>query len=73
MGFGDWLVRSDAFLELLAYARERGISAAEAVAQLRAQRDEERASTIFGKFDAPLDEFDELRRACADGLTREEA
>ena len=73
MGFGDWLVRSDAFLELLAYARERGISAAEAVAQLRAQRDEERASTIFGKFDAPLDELDELRRACADGLTREEA
>lgn len=73
LGFGDWLLCSDAFLELMAYARERDIAASEAVAQLRTQRDADRASTIFGKFDGPLDELDELQRACADGLTREAA
>lgn len=73
LGFGDWLLRSDAFLELMAYARERDIAASEAVAQLRTQRDADRASTIFGKFDGPLDELDELQRVCADGLTREAA
>ena len=73
LGFGDWLLRSDAFLELMAYARERGIAASEAVAQLRTQRDADRSSMIFGKFDAPLDELDELLRACAGDLARSEA
>lgn len=73
LGFGDWLLRSDAFLELMAYARERGIAASEAVAQLRTQRDADRASMIFGKFDAPLDELDELVSACGDDPSCDEA
>lgn len=73
LGFGDWLLRSDAFLELMAFARERDIAVSEAVAQLRTQKDADRPSQIFGKFDAPLDELDELLRACADGLTCEDA
>lgn len=73
LGFGDWLLRSDAFLELMAYARERDIDASEAVVQLRMQRDADRASMIFGKFDGPLDELAELQHACADGLSREAA
>ena len=37
------------------------------------QRDADRSSTTFGKFDGPLDELDELLRACEEGLTREAA
>ena len=73
LGFGDWLLRSDAFLELMAYARDHETTVPEAVAQLRTQRDADRSSTIFGKFDGPLDELDELLRACEEGLTREAA
>lgn len=73
LGFGDWLLRSDAFLELMAYARDHETTVPEAVAQLRTQRDADRSSTIFGKFDGPLDELDELLRACAGGLSRDAA
>ena len=66
LGFGDWLLRSDAFLELMAYARDHETTVPEAVAQLRTQRDADRSSTIFGKFDGPLDELDELLRTAND-------
>lgn len=72
MGMGDWLLRSDAFLELMAYARDHEMTVPEAVAALRAMDDEARGMNVFGKFDAPLDELDELRRAC-EGIGRDEA
>lgn len=72
LGIGDWLLRSDAFLELMAYARERDWFVPQAIEQLRTQRDADRVSTIFGKFDAPLDELDELRSACC-GIARDDA
>lgn len=65
VGLGDWLLRSDAFLELMAFARENDLSAREAMRQLRTMADAERPSKIFGKFDAPLDELDDLLVACA--------
>ena len=60
LGAGDWLLRSDAFLGLLAYAREREITVADAIRDLRAQPACERELEIFRKFDAPLDELDKL-------------
>lgn len=72
LGMGDWLLCSDAFLELMAYARERDWTVPQAIEQLRTQRDSDRVSTIFGKFDAPLDELDELRDACRD-IARDDA
>lgn len=73
LGFGDWLLRSDAFLELMAFARERGITVPQALAQLRMQQDADRPSHLIGKFDAPLDELDGLLRDCEGGMTREGA
>lgn len=72
MGFGDWLLRSDAFLELLAYAREHGMAPADAVSQLRALPEADRPTVLFGKFDGPLDALDGLRRAC-EGASRDAA
>lgn len=59
IGFGDWLVRSDAFMELLAYARERDMSALDALRALRTQAPDQRDALLFAKFDASLDELDE--------------
>ncbi len=73
LGFGDWLLRSDAFLELMAYARERAISVPQAIEQLRAQADADRASNVFGKFDGPLDELAQLEAALRADLTCDEA
>lgn len=72
LGFGDWLLRSDAFLELMAYARDHGCTVAEALASLRTVADADRATTVFGKFDAPLDELEELLAACS-SIGRDEA
>lgn len=63
LGLGDWLLRSEAFLELMAYARDHACSVQCAIADLRSMKDSERTSRIFGKFDAPLDELDEVRAA----------
>lgn len=60
VGFGDWLVRSDAFMELLAYARERNMSALDALRMLRTQLPDQREALLFAKFDAALDELDEV-------------
>lgn len=64
LGFGDWLLRSDAFLELVNYAKERGITVSEALFSLRAVPDAERPTKTFWKFDAAFDELDELADAC---------
>ncbi len=60
LGAGDWLLRSDAFLGLLAYAREHELSLEEAIGELRSQPADERELDIFRKFDNALDELDEL-------------
>lgn len=60
IGLGDWLVRSDAFLELLAYAREHECPVAEALKTLAAMPDEERETKFFGKFDPSLAELKTL-------------
>lgn len=72
MGFGDWLVRSDTFMELLAYARNHDMAAMDAMRALRAQEPEQRETLLFGKFDAALDELDELRGSLR-GATAEKA
>lgn len=72
LGMGDWLLRSEAFLELMAYARDHACSVHEAIAELRLVGDEDRPSRIFGKFDAPLDELDELRESL-EGASPEQA
>ena len=73
LGFGDWLLRSDAFLELMAYARNHDMTVPQAIADLRRVPDAERASEVFGKLDAPLDELAALQDACRSGLTRDQA
>lgn len=64
LGFGDWLMRSDAFLELMAYASERQIGIEEAIGQLRAKSEDERTTVAFSKFDGPLDELEAMKEAC---------
>lgn len=72
LGFGDWLLRSDAFLELMAYARENEVMVPQAIEQLRTMNDEARPSKVFGKLDKPLDQLNELMVACAQPLSRAE-
>lgn len=71
LGLGDWLVRSDAFLELLAWARDHETSAAEAFSTLIAIPDAERGCTLFHKFDEPHARFSALKDQLdgADGPT----
>lgn len=72
LGLGDWLLRSDAFLELMAYAQDHEMSVLEAIDALRAMDVSERGTQLFSKFDAPLDELDELTQACT-SISREAA
>lgn len=65
LGIGDWLLRSDAFLELMTYARENEIDLTEALIELRVMPPENRPTQIFYKFDEPLVELDTLNLACA--------
>lgn len=60
LGLGDWLVRSDAFLELLAYAREHELTVADALTELAALPDDERETKFFAKFDPALAELQSL-------------
>ena len=64
LGLGDWLLRSDSFLELMAYARDNGCTVIEAIAKLRAMPKADRPTVAFDKLDAPLTELDELTAAC---------
>lgn len=71
VGLGDWLMRSDAFTELLAFARAQGMTAREALEAQRALPAGERSLMLFDKIARPLDELDELRAelACADAAS----
>lgn len=64
LGIGDWLLRSDAFLELMAYAREHNVTVAEALASLHSCEETTRSTTLFKKLDGPLDELAALNQAC---------
>ena len=68
LGCGDWLLRSDAHLGLLAYAREHELTWAQAIRQLREQPRDARELDIFRKFDAALDELDALGIPALDAL-----
>ena len=61
IGVGDWLVGSDGFLELLAYARENGFSVGEAVKQMRRLKNSEAVTASFKKLIEPMDLLDEAR------------
>lgn len=60
IGLGDWLVRSDAFLELLAYARDHELTVAAAFKELAALPDDKRETKFFAKFDPALTELTAL-------------
>ena len=67
IGAGDWLVRSDGFLELLAFAREHGMEARDA---MRAMLEPDALATTtesFRKLVGPINEYDKLRALWAEG------
>lgn len=64
LGFGDWLLRSDAFLELLAYAQDNKQDIIESITELRKLDKDKRPTQLFEKFDKPLDELAKLQKAC---------
>lgn len=73
LGLGDWLLRSDAFLELMAYASEQGISTYDAFAKLRAMPASECPLMLFDKFNAAFEELETLRAALETATAREAA
>lgn len=72
LGLGDWLVRSDAFSELLSYAHERNLTAADAFFQLAALPTDKRDAVFFAKFEEPIARFQKLRQSL-EGATGAEA
>jgi hypothetical protein len=72
LGFGDWLLHSDAFLDLMAFARDQRLDMADALEELRKQPASQRPFASFAKFEGPLAELDELRQACV-GISKTEA
>ena len=67
VGAGDWLLRSDGFLELLAYAVEHGIGAREAAAQMCDPGNAGEVTASFKKLVGPIREYDELREVWENG------
>jgi hypothetical protein len=65
LGFGDWLLRSDAFLDLMAFAQTQKQDMRAALDELRELPPSQHPFTSFEKFVAPLAELDELLQACA--------
>ena len=61
IGAGDWLVGSDGFLELLAYARENELSITDAISEMRRPENSEAVTVSFKKFLKPLDLFEEAQ------------
>jgi hypothetical protein len=66
LGFGDWLLCSDAFLDLMAFTQGQGLDMKSALAVLQSQPPEQRPFTSFEKLEGPLRELENLRRACTD-------
>ncbi len=73
MGFGDWLLRSDAFWELVSYARDRDASVLQIVTQLLDPNGDRRDFKAFDKLRAPLEELSTLLIACRAELSCKEA
>lgn len=71
LGFGDWLLRSDAFLELLAWAREHAMTPLEAYRHLCALPEAARGTEAFSKFDRPACALAELLDGLASASGRE--
>jgi len=65
LGAGDWLLRSDCFLELMAWAVDHEMTAAQALQHLAAKPDAEMKS--FYKLQEPLDELQHLQDKIAAG------
>ncbi len=63
IGVNDYLLRSDGFLELLAFAREREIPVPEAIHVFCEPENIENATVSFKKFLEPMHEYDVLRQA----------
>lgn len=60
LGAGEWLLRSDGFLELLAFAREHDLPASEAISLFCKPEHLENATVSFRKFLKPIQEYEEL-------------
>lgn len=60
IGAGDWLVGSDGFLELLAYARQHNLGVQQAIKQMRSPENVENTTESFRKFLRPLGQLDFL-------------
>jgi hypothetical protein len=71
-GFGDWLLHSDVFLDLMAFMQSRELDMAEALDELSKQPNAQRPFTSFAKIEGSLAELDELLQACTD-ISREKA
>ncbi|WP_350454631.1 hypothetical protein [Slackia heliotrinireducens] len=63
IGLGDWLLRSDAYLELMAWACEHGMPASQAIETLRATPADERNTRVFYKIEQQLNELDQVMEA----------
>lgn len=61
IGAGDWLVGSDGFLELLAYARENELSITNAISEMRRPENSEAVTVSFKKFLKPLSLLEEAQ------------
>lgn len=74
LGLGDWLLASDAFLELMAWGRDHQMNAFDALPYLRNHPEETTDMKLFGKLERALDALDselaQLRRERGEsGLT----
>ncbi len=61
IGANDWLLGSDGFLELLAFARENEMPASKAIHVLCEPENLEKATESFRKFLKPMQEYADLR------------
>jgi hypothetical protein len=73
LGFGDWLLCSDAFLDLMAYAQQRGVGIAEALDGLRKLPIGQGPVATFAKLEKPLAELDGLLSATRKTISRKAA
>lgn len=71
IGAGDWLLRSDGFLELLAYAREHDLEARDAIKIMCEPGNLENTTVSFKKLVGPIREYDELVKTWKTGTAEQ--
>ncbi len=71
IGIGDWLLHSEAFLELMAHATENNISTLEAMRYLHTNTKEAADKMFFHKIDKRLVELDDVMKAFKSGNKQE--